>query len=48
MPSIAKRQRGFEYLLALIELDFKGRYVRNNRSFDLGDEPLQWVAMLWP
>jgi hypothetical protein len=36
---------GFEYVLARIKFDFKGRYVSDTLSFDLGDEPLQWVAL---
>ena len=39
------RRNGFEYVLARIKFDFKGRYVSDNLPFDLGDEPLQWVAL---
>ena len=36
---------GFDYILARVKFDFKGRYVSDNLPFDLGDEPLQWVAL---
>jgi len=44
-PSVKAPADGFEYVLARIKFDFKGRYVSDNLSFDLGDEPLQWVAL---
>jgi hypothetical protein len=36
---------GFEYVLARIKFELKGRYVSDNLSFDLGNEPLQWIAL---
>ena len=36
---------GFEYVLARIKFELKGRYVSDNLSFDLGTEPLQWIAL---
>ena len=32
-------------VLARIKFELKGRYVSDNLSFDLGNEPLQWVAL---
>lgn len=36
---------GFEYILARIKFEHKGRYVSDNLQFDLGNAPLQWVAL---
>jgi hypothetical protein len=36
---------GFEYVLARVKFDLKGRYVSDNLSLELGSEPLQWVAL---
>ncbi len=36
---------GFEYVLARVKFEFKGRAVSDTLNFDLGDEPLQWVAL---
>jgi hypothetical protein len=36
---------GYEYILARIKFEFKGRYVSDNIPFDLGNDPLQWVAL---
>jgi len=36
---------GFEYVLAHVKFEFKGRYVSDTLPFDLGIAPLQWVAM---
>lgn len=36
---------GFEYVLARIKFDFKGRVVTDKIPFDLGEAPLQWVAL---
>ena len=44
-PSLKAPAEGFDYILARIKFDFKGRYVSDNLSFDLGDDPLQWVAL---
>ncbi len=36
---------GFEYVLAHVKFEFKGRYVSDTLPFDLGIAPLQWVAL---
>ncbi len=36
---------GFEYVLARIKFEHKGRAVSDNMPFILGDSPLQWVAL---
>jgi hypothetical protein len=36
---------GFDYVLARIKFELKGRAVSDNLPFDLGDAPLQWVAL---
>jgi len=36
---------GFEYVLARIKFEFKGRAVTDTLPFDLGNAPLQWVAL---
>jgi hypothetical protein len=36
---------GFEYILARVKFDFKGRAVSDKLRFDLGDVPMQWVAL---
>ncbi len=43
--SNAAPAQGFEYILARIKFESKGRAVSDNLSFDLGDSPLQWVAL---
>ncbi len=35
---------GFEYVLARIKFELKGRAVSDNRPFDLATSPFQWVA----
>ena len=37
--------QGFEYVLARIKFEFKGRSITDNLPFDLGNAPLQWVAL---
>ena len=44
-PNVKAPSAGFEYVLARIKFDLKGRYVSDNLSFDLGSEPLQWIAL---
>ena len=44
-PDVAMPPQGFEYLLARIKFELKGRAVTDNLTFTLGDEPLQWVAL---
>ena len=36
---------GFEYILARVKFELKGRSVSDNLAFTLGNEPLQWVAL---
>ena len=36
---------GFEYVLARVKFELKGRYVSDKLTFVLGNEPLQWVAL---
>jgi hypothetical protein len=36
---------GFEYVLARVKFEFKGRYITDTIPFSLGDNPLQWVAL---
>ncbi len=36
---------GFEYILAKVKFELKGRYVSDTLTMDIGDEPLQWVAL---
>jgi hypothetical protein len=44
-PEVKAPAAGFEYVLARIKFDLRGRYVSDNLSFDFGNEPLQWVAL---
>lgn len=37
--------KGFEYLLVRVKFELKGRAVTDTLPFDLGDGPLQWVAL---
>jgi hypothetical protein len=37
--------QGFEYMLARVKFEFKGRAVSDVIPFDLGNDPLQWVAL---
>jgi hypothetical protein len=40
-----KPPRGFEYLLARVKFEMKSRAVSDKLTFDLGDSPLQWIAL---
>ena len=44
-PDTKTPPEGFEYMLARIKFEFKGRYVSDKIPFDLGNDPLQWVAL---
>ena len=44
-PDIKMPAEGFDYVLARVKFDFRGRYVSDILIFTLGDEPLQWVAL---
>jgi hypothetical protein len=37
--------QGFEFILARIKFEHNGRYVSDTLRFDLGNAPLQWVAL---
>jgi hypothetical protein len=41
----AARPEGFEYVPARIKFELKGSYVSDTIPFDLGNDPLQWVAL---
>jgi hypothetical protein len=41
----SKPPKGHEYLLARVRFEMKGRAVSDTLTFDLGKEPLQWVAL---
>jgi len=43
-PVKEEPKAGFEYLLARVKFDMAGRGVTENKSFELGSSPLQWVA----
>jgi len=36
---------GFEFLLARVKFELKGRYVSDTIPLDLGNDPLQWVVL---
>ena len=38
-------REGFEYVLARVKFELKGRAVSDKLTFQLGNEPLQWVAL---
>jgi hypothetical protein len=40
-----KPPKGFEYILAKVKFEMKARAVSDKLTFDLGKEPLQWVAL---
>jgi len=42
---IPEPPRGFEYMLARVKFEMKARAVSDKLTFDLGKEPLQWVAL---
>jgi hypothetical protein len=44
-PSNDMPAKGFEYLLARVKFEIKGRAVSDNLPFDLGEGPLQWIAL---
>jgi hypothetical protein len=41
----SKPPKGFEYILVRVKFEMKGRAVTDTLTFDLGNEPLQWVAL---
>jgi hypothetical protein len=44
-PDVKTPPPGFEYLVARVKFDLRGRYVSDNIPLDIGHEPLQWVAL---
>jgi hypothetical protein len=44
-PDTKMPPEGFDYALARVKFEFKGRYVSDTIPFDLGNDPLQWVAL---
>ena len=44
-PNVKAPADGFDYVLARVKFELKGRSVSDNLSFDLGDEPLQWITL---
>jgi len=44
-PGRPQNAEGFEYILARVKFEHKGRYVSDILQFDLGNAPLQWVAL---
>ncbi len=40
-----KPPKGYEYLLVRVKFGIKGRAVSDTLAFDIGTEPLQWVAL---
>jgi len=44
-PNNRKPPEGFEYVLARVKFEMKGRAVTDTLTFDLGNAPLQWVAL---
>lgn len=43
-PAIAPAKEGFEYLLARVRFELRGRAVSDKGVFDLAGSPFQWVA----
>jgi hypothetical protein len=44
-PDVKAPGEGLEYSLARVKFEFKGRNVSDNIPFDLGSDPMQWVAL---
>ncbi len=44
-PSNKAPADGFEYVLARVKFEHKGRAITDKIPFDLGNSPLQWVAL---
>jgi hypothetical protein len=44
-PKNSRPPKGFEYILAKVKFEMKGRAVTDTLTFDLGDAPLQWVSL---
>jgi hypothetical protein len=44
-PNNKAPAEGFEYMLARIKFEHKGRAITDKLPFDLGNAPLQWIAL---
>ena len=44
-PGNTMPPEGFEYVLARVKFEMKGRAVSDTLTFGLGDDPLQWIAL---
>ncbi|MBN1831702.1 MAG: hypothetical protein JW896_06275 [Deltaproteobacteria bacterium] len=44
-PENSTPAKGFEYILARVKFEMKGRAVTDTLTFDLGNAPLQWVCL---
>jgi hypothetical protein len=44
-PENSAPPKGFEYILARVKFEIKGRAVTDTLTFDLGNAPLQWVSL---
>ena len=42
---IPKLSKGSEYILARVKFEMKARAVSDRLAFDLGNSPLQWIAL---
>ncbi|MBN2418092.1 MAG: hypothetical protein JXL81_01800, partial [Deltaproteobacteria bacterium] len=42
---IKKPSKGFEYILAKVRFEMKARAVSDKLAINIGDSPLQWVAL---
>lgn len=44
-PDNGAPAEGFEYILARVKFEIKGRAVSDNIPFTIGSDPLQWIAL---
>jgi hypothetical protein len=44
-PDIKTPAAGFDYVLARVKFELKGRYVSDIIPMDIGKDPLQWVSL---
>lgn len=42
--TVKQPKDGFEYMLARVKFEMTGREISENKTFELGTSPLQWVA----
>jgi hypothetical protein len=43
--NIKKPSKGFEYILAKVRFEMKARAVSDKLTINIGDSPLQWIAL---